>query len=120
MTEWTKIWPTEPGWYWFYGWPFDGEKKSGREPELNAILVWENGTLVRGSAFWYKSDGGEGLFCKMDTPKLPNVLTAANGNRVLVTYDVPKGGRGGFFHSEELVKTGKAMIKKVLKEKREC
>lgn len=119
MKEWTKEWPTEPGWYWFFGWPYSGEKDSGREPELNTVEVIEipnDLVFVRRGSFWYKSDGGEGLFRKATVPPLPNVAKFSDGTRMLVTHPLPKGGRGGFFHSKELAETGKAMLRKAIKE----
>jgi len=79
MTKWTKEWPTEPGRYWFFGWPFGHQWEIGGkfvEPELNCVNVWKiaNGiALVREGNFWDESEGGIGLFCKADLPELPDV-----------------------------------------------
>jgi hypothetical protein len=70
---WTKEWPIAEGRYWFYGWPY-GDKT--REPELNFVQVITLGagknaciTYVRNGHFFYKSEGGEGMFAPMVVPK---------------------------------------------------
>jgi hypothetical protein len=78
-TKWTKKWPTKPGRYWFYGWPYGHQWEIGGkfvEPELNCVNVWKvsNGiTLVREGNGWDESEGGIGLFCVVDLPELPDV-----------------------------------------------
>jgi hypothetical protein len=80
MSKWTKKWPTKPGRYWFYGWPF-GDQQAGLsgkfiKPELNCVKVWKvsNGIIhIREGSVWSESEGGIGLFCEMDTPELPDV-----------------------------------------------
>lgn len=37
MSEWTREWPTEPGWYWVWGYIFDRRRE--REPRLRAAQV---------------------------------------------------------------------------------
>lgn len=72
-TKWTTRWPSKPGFYWFYGWPY-GE--TDREPEWNLIKVIQisNGILtVRDGHFWYKSEGGIGKFCKVKFPDKPEL-----------------------------------------------
>jgi len=77
MNKWTKKWPTKPGRYWFYGWPYGNThtviSNVPVEPELNPVMVWENGSVVRDGSFWYKKDGWIGMFCKTDVPELPDV-----------------------------------------------
>jgi hypothetical protein len=77
---WTKEWPTKPGWYWFYGWPYGRVElfDEGIEPELNVVNVWKvaNGlAYIRNGNFWYKEDKPVGLFCPMDVPELPSKET---------------------------------------------
>lgn len=55
--EWKSEWPTEPGYYWFYGKPYRNEFR--RKPELNFVKISKcgNGLLItREGAFWYKSE----------------------------------------------------------------
>jgi len=71
MDKWTKTWPTEPGMYWFYGWPF-GEKS--HKPELNLVRLWavSNGVImIRDGTSWFKNEGGIGMFCEVKLPDLP-------------------------------------------------
>ena len=112
MKEWSKKCPTKPGFYWFFGWPYNEEKAEGRKPELNSIHVTKisNGNMVtRSGAFWFPSEMGEGLFIEAELPTLPNVLALADGTQVLTTHMVPEGGRNGFFHSEELIESAKRL-----------
>lgn len=77
MSKWTKTWPKKAGRYWFYGWPYGNTHtvidKVPVKPELNSVLVWENGSVIRDGSFWYKKDGGIGMFCEADVPEMPDV-----------------------------------------------
>lgn len=78
MSQWVKEWPTEPGWYWFYGLRYSRE-----QPELNPVQVWRagdgnNAYVVRGS-FLYKSEGAEGVWQPMALPDLPGEECACDG-----------------------------------------
>ena len=80
MKKWTTKWPTKPGRYWFYGWPYGNTEevisKNPIAPELNSVNIWKvsNGiAIVREGNFWAKSEGGIGLFCEADVPELPDV-----------------------------------------------
>jgi hypothetical protein len=79
-TEWTSKWPTKPGRYWFYGWPYGRpyEVISNKPipPELNHVDVWKvsNGlAYVRDGNFWDKNQGAVGLFIPAGLPVLPDV-----------------------------------------------
>ncbi len=75
MTIWTEEWPTEPGWYWFWGYPY-GKKKSkhdlgDNEPRLNIVRVAKisNGVMyVREGSFWGPSKKVSGMFTKAILP----------------------------------------------------
>jgi hypothetical protein len=79
MSKWTKKWPTKPGRYWFFGWPYGRQWEIGgkfKKPELNCVNVWKvsNGImLIREGSFWGESEGSIGLFCVADLPELPDV-----------------------------------------------
>ena len=77
LVNWSEDWPTMPGFYWFFGWPYKGEKELGRKPELNSVRVMEisNGMMVtRSGAFWFQSEwGGEGRFIKAEIPPMPDL-----------------------------------------------
>jgi len=78
--EWSTEWPTEPGFYWFYGWPYKKEKERGIKPELNSIKVSKisNGVMItRSGAFWFREEwGGEGKFISAKMPALPDIEEA--------------------------------------------
>lgn len=84
MSKWTMKWPTKPGHYWFFGWPYGRQWSISGEleaPELNHVLVWEKGhtrgdknpMCIRDGHFWFKAERGIGLFLKFDPPELPDV-----------------------------------------------
>ena len=74
MDEWTEEWPTEGGWWWFYGDP-DADFMD-RENRLMAVQVYidEDGdsTCTTDGRFIYDSQA-EGVWQKMDVPNLPDL-----------------------------------------------
>ncbi len=72
-TTWTKEWPTERGWYWFYG-------QTSRilwdmEPRYVPVRVFKDGTgkpvYAGGGQFLYKAEGMRGLWTPMVMPTPP-------------------------------------------------
>lgn len=67
MDKWTKNFPTEPGWYWFYGQQFKCSK-----PKLQAVRAFMGGNslvMVCAGSFMYECEVGEMRWFKpMDTP----------------------------------------------------
>ena len=47
---WTKEWPTKPGYYWFFGWPFEREK-GNRPAEIHFVELWKEGAFVTNGYF---------------------------------------------------------------------
>lgn len=70
--EWTIEWPSEPGYYWFYGWAFTDRS---RDPELHFVKVRgiAQGKLmyVTNGHFLFKQEGGEGYWMPVTLPELP-------------------------------------------------
>lgn len=66
---WTKEWPTEPGFYWFFGWNSRFIKKD-RPPKLGIVQVWEGLVYVLNGQFMYHGEGAEGVFKQFDAPDL--------------------------------------------------
>ena len=69
---WTKEWPTEPGWYWFYGHLY-GED---RDSEYGIVRVYEisNGVMrTIDGQFMYEADGHDGIFTKAILPLVPGI-----------------------------------------------
>ena len=70
-------WPTEPGFYWFYGFLY----KSMDVPELQPMRVIRaaDGQLIvhYWAAFAYSQET-KGLFLKMDVPGTPDLTEVRN------------------------------------------
>jgi hypothetical protein len=76
MNEWTTDWPTEPGWYWFYGKRYGEEKHSIGTVEVFNV---SNGVMrVLGGAFMYPQEGHVGVFQRIETPVVPAEIAAGN------------------------------------------
>ena len=70
---WTTEWPTEPGWYWFFGFRF---KSRDRPPELATVRVhktMKGVARVGGASFMYRGEGDHGVWAKLDTPEPPSI-----------------------------------------------
>lgn len=71
IDEWYTAWPTEPGYYWFAGWPF---RFRDREPELHFVKVRKisNGiAFITNGRFLYQQEGAFGAWMKADVPIPP-------------------------------------------------
>lgn len=67
--EWTPDWPTEPGWYWFYGHRYGAEIVS-----MNTVHVKRasnNVIRVMDGAFMYQQEKHRGVFQRIPTPVVP-------------------------------------------------
>jgi hypothetical protein len=79
--QWTDIWPTKEGTYWFYGWRFGNEGLHKDDaPELSFVEVMKisNGFLyiTRGHTLEITKgyDGGaKGKWLKASLPELPDL-----------------------------------------------
>lgn len=72
LKEWSKVFPTEPGLYWFWGYRYG--KKAGDDPELTLLLVTPcaNGMLsIADAQFMWESEVEEAFFMPVDVPDLP-------------------------------------------------
>jgi len=72
---WTKEWPTESGFYWFYGFLWYRYYRDGDKPELASIEVipTSNGIMcVAKGAFIHEGEKHMGFWCKADLPELPS------------------------------------------------
>ena len=72
---WTKEWPTEAGFYWFYGFLWYRYYRDGDKPELVSVegILASNGIMyVAKGAFIYKSEKHIGFWHKADLPELPS------------------------------------------------
>lgn len=66
--KWTKEWPKNSGWYWFYG----IRSSNMKSPNLYMVKVRKvsNGfAYVADGAFLYKEEGAKGVFCKAEIPR---------------------------------------------------
>lgn len=75
QVEWSKEWPKEPGFYWFYGFRFQNSK----DPELQLARFFASGpdgrqlVGVDRSGFIYDSELGLRRWAKAETPELPDL-----------------------------------------------
>ena len=70
MDEWIKRFPREPGWYWFYGYPWGNKSKYDKPRlEIMEIIVITGNSLVGSisNTFIYQKEC-EGWFLKTDEP----------------------------------------------------
>ena len=71
---WTKAWPTEPGWYWFYGilWPSRDGKYDRIEITTVDVRKIANGFMhVTHGSFVYEEEGHRGYFKRIEMPVIP-------------------------------------------------
>lgn len=77
MSEWTEEWPNDPGWYWFYGWPF-ADRSGGSEIHLVKVIRNSYGvTRVTNGHFLYPAEGGYGKWLPADLPEPPELTEGA-------------------------------------------
>ncbi len=75
--QWLDEWPTEPGFYWFYGWTYRKIRSSDypEKPEMFLVSVRrvKDGALmyVEGHRFLDKHEGAEGKWLKATLPTPP-------------------------------------------------
>ena len=74
---WTRTWPTEPGWYWFYGWCW---KLLAGESEMHLVKVRTDGSEkpfhVTNGHFLWKGEGADGWWQKAILPDPPEEVKA--------------------------------------------
>jgi hypothetical protein len=67
-------WPTEPGYYWFYGWKFGQFDKNPKYHSVEAVLDGGGKLMVVGDGhFWHKEHGMCGLFAHAEQPEPPTL-----------------------------------------------
>lgn len=78
--NWTREWPTEPGRYWFYGYPYGKQKTEmglgDKTPSLhlvNADKTSNSMVYVMDGQFLFRDSKIIGMFCKAELPELPNL-----------------------------------------------
>ena len=75
MTEWTKEWPADPGYYWFYGWCF---RDRTRRPEIHFVKVAHDANkkpiYVTDGHFLYRAEGAQGVWQPARIPKPPSLV----------------------------------------------
>ena len=75
MDEWAEEWPTEPGYYWFYGWPFILRHYAPRLHFVHVRKLKKNGLLLMATNghFLWQSRGAYGLFMSAEVQELPEL-----------------------------------------------
>jgi len=74
--EWITEWPTEEGFYWFYGWQCHFEIANMKRLKVRYVEVWQvpNGiAYVSDGEFLYKGLGGYGFWTEVEFPELPEI-----------------------------------------------
>ncbi len=78
--NWTREWPTEPGRYWFYGYPYGKQKTEmglgDKKPFLSLVKVDKTTNsimYVLDGQFFFRDSKIIGKFKKADLPELPNL-----------------------------------------------
>lgn len=84
---WSKVWPTEPGWFWFYGSLFHNSPKKIVPVEVvrdrSAKLVY-----IATGTFLYKSEtSGTSFWLPLRVPDPPRIIEE------LVALDLERGDR---------------------------
>ncbi len=73
---WTSEYPTNPGWYWFYGRHYGDEKHS-----MGVVNVFpiQNGVChTLNGQFMFKQDKHEGVFSPIDKPVISAEIAGGN------------------------------------------
>jgi hypothetical protein len=71
MKIWSYDWPTEPGWYWFYGWCF---RSRGYPAKMHLVRVRKiaNGVAhVTDGHFLWRGEGAYGMWTEAVLPDPP-------------------------------------------------
>lgn len=73
MIEWQDDFPKEPGYWWFYGWPFG--KRQQPDPELCFVEVRKivNGFMHTTKGFFLYESEAKGKWQKAILPELPTL-----------------------------------------------
>lgn len=74
MANWTKEWPTCPGYYWFYGWCFGDRDRAAKHHYVKVRKIANGVSYVADGHFLYKAEGGDGYWSPAITPVLPDEL----------------------------------------------
>ena len=73
MTDWTREWPEERGWYWFFG--QTSKMVWDMRPEYLPVRVHKDATdkpvCVASGCFLFKAEGARGLWTPMVMPTPP-------------------------------------------------
>ena len=70
---WKNEWPTEPGFYWFFGWQWDKEPGK-RPPKWSVVQVIEGIRYVSNSHFMYKAESHPGKWHPILQPSEPDLM----------------------------------------------
>lgn len=69
--EWTDVWPSEQGWYWFFG----VRSAMRQKPELVPVVVRHGADArpfyIAAGAFLYREEGATGRWLRLPLPSAP-------------------------------------------------
>ena len=69
--NWTSKWPTEPGYYWFYGWCFNDRDGPANLHYVEVFKIANGIARVTDGHFLYEREGGEGIWRPVELPEIP-------------------------------------------------
>jgi hypothetical protein len=69
--EWTKQWPTQSGWYWFYGFLWGQNGSTPPEARPIRMVKISKGVLGDAGGFMIYETEAEGVWQEIDLPILP-------------------------------------------------
>lgn len=70
--NWSKRWPTKPGYYWFYGWTSEHVLDLPAQIYFAEAKKVSNGTIyVANGRFIWKDEGAKGMWMHATLPDLP-------------------------------------------------
>lgn len=78
--NWSKDWPTKPGYYWFYGYKCGSYENRPKRLSVVVVDTARNGVCVIPNRFIYvcdgqfiyKKEGYDGVWQEVILPELPN------------------------------------------------
>lgn len=71
MPDWTWDWPTESGWYWFYGWLSVFGQRDRDVPKTLHLVQVKGKFAVSGSQFVSRGEGSRGQWTPAILPQTP-------------------------------------------------
>lgn len=72
--KWTEAWPTEPGYYWLYGWTYHYRDRSAELYYVKVRRIANGFAYITDGHFLYMAEGAKGIWQPVVLPILPTDL----------------------------------------------